>query len=73
MKVWDLVLRAEVATLKAHTSLVTCIVFTNDKTTMITSGRDGKVAFWNARDNFKLINVLQMNELGINEEEINAI
>jgi hypothetical protein len=40
---------------------------------MITSGRDGKVAYWNVKDNFKLISNLQVSQIGVNEEEINAI
>lgn len=59
--------------MKAHSSLVTSIVFTNDKSTMITSGRDAKVTYYNAKDNFKVLSSEPVSSLGINEEEVNAI
>jgi WD40 repeat protein len=33
LKVWDLVLRGEVAHLRGHTALITSMTFTNDKST----------------------------------------
>jgi len=38
--------------------MTTCLVFTKDKKTLISSGRDGEIHFWNASDNFKLISSL---------------
>lgn len=48
MRVWDLVLKSEIHTIKSgHTSTIACITFSNDKKTMITGGRDGKILLWN--------------------------
>jgi|DEB0MinimDraft_12_1074336.scaffolds.fasta_scaffold42131_2 WD40 repeat protein len=75
IKVWDLVLKKEVAVLKpkgkfdnmAH--MTTSLVFTKDKKTLITSGRDGCIHFWNAQDNFKLISALSLAAIGCEKEE----
>ncbi len=45
-------MRAEVAHLKGHMALITSIGFTSDKSTLITCSKDGKLAFWNAKDGF---------------------
>lgn len=71
IKVWDLVLRTDIATLKAHTSLVTSIVFTTDKNTLISGSRDGNIAFWNTKDNYKQISLVKKASPA--DEEINAI
>mgnify|MGYP002631521818 FL=1 len=75
IKVWDLVLKKEVAVLKpkgkfdnmAH--MTTSMIFTKDKKTLITSGRDGCVHFWNVMDNFKLISSLLLQAIGCDKEE----
>jgi WD40 repeat protein len=75
IRVWDLVLKKEVAVMKpkgksdnmAH--MTTCLVFTKDKKTLITSGRDGSVHFWNAADNFKLISSLTLASIGCDQDE----
>lgn len=45
-------MRAEVAHLKGHTALITSIGFTSDMSTLITCAKDGKLAFWNLKENF---------------------
>lgn len=70
IKVWDLVLKREVAVLKpkgkddnmAHRT--TAMVFTKDKKTLITSGRDGCIHFWNVHDNWKLASSIKVSSLG---------
>ena len=66
-------MRTELVTLKGHSSLVTSIIFSNDKKILITGSKDGKIGLWNVKENFKLITMLKMTDLGLNEEEINAI
>lgn len=70
LKVWDLVLRTEVAHLKGHTALVTSLSFSSDKSTLITCAKDGKLAFWNAKDNFKLLSMFKYSKT---EDELNVI
>lgn len=75
IKVWDLVLKKEVAVLKpkgkhdhmAH--MTTALCFTKDGKTMITSGRDGQIHFWNCLDNFVLISSLQLSSIGCAKDE----
>jgi U3 small nucleolar RNA-associated protein 13 len=75
IKVWDLVLKKEVAVMKpkgkednmAH--MTTSLCFTKDRKTLISSGRDGQIHFWNAIDNFKLISSLQLSSIGCDKEE----
>jgi WD40 repeat protein len=55
MRVWDLVLKTEIANLKGHSSIINCLTFTNDKSTLISAGRDGKIILWNSKDNFRMI------------------
>lgn len=70
IKVWDLVLKKEVAVLKpkgkddnmAHRT--TTMIFTKDKKTLITSGRDGCVHFWNVHANWKLTSSIKVSSLG---------
>lgn len=70
IKVWDLVLKKEVAVLKpkgkddnmAHRT--TTMVFTTDKKTLITTGRDGCIHFWNVHDNWKLASSIKVSSLG---------
>ena len=70
IKVWDLVMRAEVAHLKGHTALVTSITFSNDKSTLITCAKDGKIAFWNAKDGFKQLSMFKYLK---SEDELNVV
>jgi U3 small nucleolar RNA-associated protein 13 len=60
IKVWDLVMRSEVAHLKGHSALVTSITFSLDKSTLITCAKDGKLAFWNAKDSFKNLSIFKL-------------
>ena len=46
-------MRAETAHLRGHTALVTSITVSQDRTTLISCAKDGKVAFWNVKDGFK--------------------
>jgi WD40 repeat protein len=62
------VLRAEVASLKGHTALITSIIFSSDKSTLASCSKDGKIAFWNARDKFKLLSMFKYSE---QEDELN--
>jgi U3 small nucleolar RNA-associated protein 13 len=70
LKVWDLVLRGEVAHLRGHTALITSMTFTNDKSTLITCAKDGKIAFWNTRENFAMLSMVRYSRA---EEELNAV
>ena len=47
VKVWDLVLNSEIATLKAAQGRVSAITFSNDYKTMFVGARDGTVALYN--------------------------
>ena len=49
--------------------MTTSIVFTKDKKTLITSGRDGSIHFWNAADKFKLISSLTLQSIGCDKNE----
>jgi WD40 repeat protein len=80
IRVWDLVLKKEVAVMKpkgkddnmAH--MTTSLVFTNDKKTLITGGRDSCLHFWNTLDNFKHISSVKIENLGaLKFDEINAL
>ena len=70
IKVWDLVMRGEVAHLKGHTALVTSIEFSHDRSTLITCAKDGKLAFWNAKDNFSLLSMIKYSK---SEDELNVV
>ena len=80
IRVWDLVLKKEVAVMKpkgkddnmAH--MTTSLVLTNDKKTLITGGRDSCLHFWNTQDNFKHISSVKIENLGaLKFDEINAL
>ena len=49
IKVWDLVTKSCVATLKAHFSAVTCLSLAHDGWTLFSGGRDGVVVAWDLR------------------------
>jgi len=79
INVWDLVLKKEVAEMKpkgadnmAHATL--CMLFTNDKKTFISAGRDGCIHFWDALDHFKLISSVSIESLGsMKYDEVNCM
>ena len=70
IRVWDLVLKKEVSVMKHKdkddnmTHMTTSLVFTNDKKTLITGGRDSCLHFWSAVDNFKNISSVKIASLG---------
>jgi WD40 repeat protein len=68
--VWDLVVRGEVAHLKGHMALVTSIEFSKDRSTLVTCAKDGKLAFWNAKDNFSLLSMIKYSKT---EDELNVV
>ena len=50
------------------------MLFTNDRKTFISAGRDGHIHFWDAMNNFKLISAVAIESLGaIKYEEINCM
>jgi len=49
--------------------MTTSMVFTKDKKTLVTSGRDGQVHFWNAADNFKHISSILLAAIGCDKDE----
>lgn len=63
-------MRAETAHLKGHTALVTSIAFSEDKKTMISCAKDGKIGFWNAKDNFKQLSLFKYSKT---EDELNVV
>lgn len=70
VKVWDLVMRAEIAHLKGHTALITSIGFTSDMSTLITCAKDGKLGFWNVKENFASLSLFKYSKA---EEELNVV
>ena len=48
VKVWDLVLDTQIATLKGTQARVTSFAFTKDYKTLIVGAKDGNIAFYNA-------------------------
>eukprot|EP00347_Sterkiella_histriomuscorum_P000004 403377554 len=75
IKVWDLVLRQEIHNLRFHQALITNLVFSQDKNTLVASSKDGKVSFWNVKDNYKLLSSIKCNqdENPDEIEELNAV
>ena len=57
VRVWDLVTKACVATLKGHFSAVTCLSLSPDGWTLLSGGRDSVVIAWNLRDYSKLATI----------------
>jgi WD40 repeat protein len=70
LKVWDLVMRSEIAHLRGHQALITSLCFSTDKSTLITCAKDGKIAFWNAKDNFKQLSMFKFSK---SEDELNVV
>jgi len=68
VKVWDLVLRAEIGHMKGHQALVTSLTFSGS--TLVSCGKDGKLAFWNAKDNFQQLSMIKYSKT---EDELNAV
>ena len=69
VKVWDMFLNKEVAAMKANRGRVSSFQFTNDYKTLIVGARDGKIALYNTTDHFKLITLISLKELGLQDEE----
>lgn len=63
-------LRAEVAHLRGHSALVTSLTFSPDRSTLVTCAKDGKLAFWNSKDNYQLISMIKYSKT---ENELNAV
>ncbi|DAZ99185.1 TPA: hypothetical protein N0F65_008218 [Lagenidium giganteum] len=51
VRVWDLYSQKELACIQDHMSPATCVAFSNDGYTLLTSGRDKVVNFWDLRAN----------------------
>ena len=78
VKVWDLVLNAEVASLRAcqEGGRATSFAFSKDFKTMMVGSRDGSIAFFNTEKNFKLIHRVFCNTaigFASDEEEVNSL
>jgi WD40 repeat protein len=71
VKVWDLVLNKEVASLKENQGRVSCFAFTNDQKTLFVGARDGKIALYNTLEQFKLITTL--TPLENEDDEVTAL
>ncbi len=48
VKVWDLVLNTEIATIKGQNGRATCFAFSNDFKTLMAGYRDGTISFFNS-------------------------
>lgn len=80
VKVWDLVINKQVASLQGSMGRITSLSFSQDFKTLIVGAKDGKIAFYNATDNFRQIAVMDaVKNMGIpnpNSEidiEVNAL
>ena len=73
IKVWDLILKTEIANIAAHSSLITGIEFTEDRNFMISSSRDGSLAIFNVKEKYKLVSTFNRENSDLSEEEINTI
>lgn len=73
VKVWDLVLNKELANLKGNRGRVSAFQFTKDFKTLIVGSRDGKIVLYNAQDQFRQIESLELSELGSVEEEVTCM
>ncbi len=63
-------MKGEIAHLRGHTALITSIEFSQDRSTLITCAKDGKLAFWNAKDNFSLLSMIKYSKT---EDELNVV
>ena len=59
----------EIAAMKGNQGRVTCFQFSNDGKTMMVGARDGKIALYNTTNFFKIITVIDLQELGIEGED----
>ena len=80
VKVWDMVLNTEIATIKGLTGgRATCFAFSNDYKTLFVGYRDGTICFFHTEKQFKLIHSIKCDsslgfeENGHEEEEVNAL
>jgi len=78
VKVWDLVINKEVASLRGSLGRITSLVVTKDMKTLIVGNKDGKVAFYNVADNYRQIAVFDATkDMGIpkgdSDLEVNAL
>ena len=80
VKVWDLVINKQVTSLQGSMGRITSLCFSQDLKTLIVGAKDGKIAFYNATDNFRQIAVMDaVKNMGIpnpNAEidiEVNAL
>ena len=58
VKVWDLVINKEMASLRGSLARISSLCFSKDNKTLIVGAKDGKIAFYNAADNFRQIAVM---------------
>jgi len=75
VRIWDLVLNAEIAKLQGTVGRVTSFAFSPDMKTLVVGAKDSKVAFYNLLDNYKQIGDFHTSEIeGLEKEtEVNAI
>ena len=78
VKVWDLVINKEVASLRGSTGRITSLVVTKDTKTLIVGSKDGTISFYNAADNYRQIAVMHAaKDMGIAKPsvdlEVNAL
>ena len=62
-------MKAEIKSIRGHSSLITSIVFSNDKEFMISAGRDGCMGIYSINEGFKVIKMLRRDTLGLSDEE----
>lgn len=56
VKVWDMVLNTEIATIKGATGgRATCFAFSHDFKTLFVGYRDGSIAFFHTEKEFKML------------------
>jgi WD40 repeat protein len=55
IKVWDLVIKKEIANLRPGLARITSIVFSQDVKTMMVGDKDGRVTFFSVSDNYRTI------------------
>jgi WD40 repeat protein len=77
VKVWDLVINKEVASIRGCMGRITSLVITKDHKTLIVGSKDGKIAFYNVSDNYRQIAVFEAKSMGIPpgdvDLEVNAL
>ena len=75
VKVWDLVLNKDVATLRGNMGRISCFQHTHDLKTLFVGARDGKIAVYNCHENYKLITTLTplLDIGGSADDEVTAL